>query len=186
MPLIRNMVNNSDLCFKILSNVFQLLYAFFLSDQNLCYQQPCMYYLYHFEFKNIIIFHVVWMLKPVIQVQDRHKSIKQEGFNIWDTPSKENQCLYLRFAVTPLQLTDWVYFLKKFYALSTDSNYYLFRWKNFFLRFCLCIFESDTVKYHETSLSPPVILLLTIPKRCFFCGSFFVICVCLWSSVGKG
>ena len=33
-----------------------------------------------------------------------------------------------------------------FFILSTDSIYYLFRWKKIFLRFCLCIFESDTVK----------------------------------------
>ena len=32
-----------------------------------------------------------------------------------------------------------------FYILSTDSNFQLLRWKKK-LRFCLCIFESDTVK----------------------------------------
>ena len=34
-----------------------------------------------------------------------------------------------------------------FFILSADTKYYLFCWKkNIFLRFCLCIFESDTVK----------------------------------------
>ena len=28
-----------------------------------------------------------------------------------------------------------------------------------------------------TCLSPPVTFLLTVPRRCFLCGSFFVICV---------
>ena len=31
----------------------------------------------------------------------------------------------------------------------------------------------DSHWYHETSLSPPVIFLLTIQRRCFFCRSFF-------------
>ena len=31
--------------------------------------------------------------------------------------------------------------------------------------------------YCQTFLSPPVIFLLTIPRRCFFYGSFFIICV---------
>ena len=38
-------------------------------------------------------------------------------------------------------------FFNYFYILPADSKYYLFRWeKNIFLRFCLCMFESDTVK----------------------------------------
>ena len=37
--------------------------------------------------------------------------------------------------------------LKPVFILSADSKYYLFRWKkNIYLRFCLCIFESDTDK----------------------------------------
>ena len=32
--------------------------------------------------------------------------------------------------------------------------------------------------YHETSLSPAVILILTIQRRCFFCG-FFCLFVCI-------
>ena len=40
----------------------------------------------------------------------------------------------------------------------------------------------------ETSLSPPVILLLSVPRRCFFCGSFvFVLSLpsvmCVYSSL---
>ena len=35
--------------------------------------------------------------------------------------------------------------------------------------------ESIRVRYHETSLSPPVkLFLLTVPRRCFFCGSFLL------------
>ena len=39
--------------------------------------------------------------------------------------------------------------------------------------------------YRQTYLSPPVIFLLTAPRRCFFCGSFllFLFCVCLWHTV---
>ena len=33
-----------------------------------------------------------------------------------------------------------------FFILSADSKYYCFDEKNFFLRFCPCVFESDTVK----------------------------------------
>ena len=49
--------------------------------------------------------------------------------------------------------------------------------------------------YRETSLSIPVIFLLTIPRWYFFCGSFYVFffailsCLChasLWSPARKG
>ena len=33
--------------------------------------------------------------------------------------------------------------------------------------------------YCETSLSPPVIFLLTVPRRYFFRGSFFICIICL-------
>ena len=33
--------------------------------------------------------------------------------------------------------------------------------------------------YHETSLSPPVIFLLTVPRWCFFCGCFWYVCFSL-------
>ena len=33
--------------------------------------------------------------------------------------------------------------------------------------------------YRKTSLNPPVIFLLTVPRRYFFCGSFsFCVCLC--------
>ena len=41
--------------------------------------------------------------------------------------------------------------------------------------------QFDMQHDHETSLSSPIkIFLLTVPRRCFFCGSFllFMICVC--------
>ena len=44
---------------------------------------------------------------------------------------------------------------------------------------CMCLDPHQNFKHEvETSLSPPVIFLLTIPRRYFFCGSF-LFCVCL-------
>ena len=37
------------------------------------------------------------------------------------------------------------------------------------------------VLYHETSFSPPVMFLLTVPRPCFFCGSLFVTYVFVFS-----
>ena len=53
----------------------------------------------------------------------------------------------------------------------------------FFYCFNIYVFNKRNDWYHKTSLSHPVkIFLLTVPKRCFFCGSFllflFRVCRC--------
>ena len=71
---------------------------------------------------------------------------------------------------------------------------YLF-WQCYFIR---TKGDLGTLKFTETSKSPPVILFLTVPRQCFFCGffcylhlslSYCHVCFChsaLWSPVGKG
>ena len=45
--------------------------------------------------------------------------------------------------------------------------------------------KGEVGTYRQTCLNPPVIFLLTVPRQCFFCGSFFlfVILVCLYHTV---
>ena len=61
---------------------------------------------------------------------------------------------------------------------------------------CMCLDPHQNFKCEvEISLSPPVIFLLTIPRRYFFCGSFYFVfvfailsCLChsaLWSPAVK-
>ena len=85
-------------------------------------------------------------------------------------------CWVLIFALSPFYISIYMY-LEIIHGIVSDLSCE----SNIYVSWCTSEFKAWGW-YHETSLSPPVIFLLTIPRWYFFYGSF-LFCVCLCYTV---